>query len=137
MSIVSKISGAVGGASKSVSDKTKNLSDASNLKNKILYEEERIVEIFTEIGQKYYKDRTSDTSKLDSLCEDIDTRRRRIMKMRVEYNQIKGYKVCPKCGTKLTDKFQFCGKCGAKLPDMDDENFSKLNIEGFYDEDNQ
>lgn len=124
----------IGGAGKTVSDKTKNMSDTSNLKNKILYEEERIVEIFTEIGQKYYKNPDGDHSKLKELCADIDTRRRRIMKMRVEFNQIKGYKVCPKCGTKLTDKFQFCGKCGSKLPDMSDENFSTLNIEGFYDE---
>lgn len=125
----------IGGASKSVSDKTKSMSDAGNLKNKILYEEERIVEIFAEIGQKYYKDAKANAAKMDDLCADIDTRRRRIMKMKVEYNQIKGYKICPKCGTKLTDKFQFCGKCGSKLPDMEDENFTSLNIEGFYDED--
>ena len=72
---------------------------------------------------------------MDEFCADIDTRRRRIMKMKVEFNQLKGYKVCPKCGTRLTDKFQFCGKCGAKLPDMDDDSSSNLNIEGFYDED--
>ena len=40
-------------ASKGVSDKAKNISEANNLKRKILYEEERIVEIFTDIGKKY------------------------------------------------------------------------------------
>ena len=106
----------IGGAGKSVTDKTKSMSDAGNLKNKILYEEERIIEIFQEIGKLYYKDPKANVAKMDEFCADIDTRRRRIMKMKVEYNQIKGYKVCPKCGTRLTDKFQFCGKCGAKLP---------------------
>lgn len=125
----------IGGAGKSVTDKTKSMSDAGNLKNKILYEEERIIEIFQEIGKLYYKDPKANVAKMDEFCADIDTRRRRIMKMKVEYNQIKGYKVCPKCGTRLTDKFQFCGKCGAKLPDMDDESYSALNMEGFYEED--
>lgn len=125
----------IGGAGKSVTDKTKSMSDAGNLKNKILYEEERIIEIFQEIGKLYYKDPKANVAKMDEFCADIDTRRRRIMKMKVEFNQLKGYKVCPKCGTRLTDKFQFCGKCGAKLPDMDDDSSSNLNIEGFYDED--
>ncbi|MCD7890369.1 MAG: zinc-ribbon domain-containing protein [Ruminococcus sp.] len=48
--------------------------------------------------------------------------------MRLELNQMKGYKICPKCGTKLTDKFQFCGKCGTKLLDINDDDFSVSEI---------
>ncbi len=109
--------------------------DVGNLKTKILYEEERIVEIFTEIGKKFYKDPDGDHDKLKELCEDIDSRRRRIIKMKFELNQYKGYKICLQCGTRLTDKFQFCGKCGAKLPDVTDDSFSSLDLEGFYKED--
>ena len=36
--------------SKGVNDKAKSISEANNLKRKILYEEERLVEIFTDIG---------------------------------------------------------------------------------------
>ena len=39
-------------ASRGVSEKAKNISEGNNLKRKILYEEERIVEIFTDIGKK-------------------------------------------------------------------------------------
>ena len=42
-------------ASRGVSEKAKSISEANNLKRKILYEEERIVEIFTDLGKKYYK----------------------------------------------------------------------------------
>ena len=42
MSIFDKI----GDVSKGASDKAKSISEANNLKRKILYEEERIVEIF-------------------------------------------------------------------------------------------
>lgn len=71
-------------ASKGVSDKAKNISEANNLKRKILYEEERIVEIFTDIGKKYYKNPDEDPKTFKVLCDDIDTRRRRIKKMRFE-----------------------------------------------------
>lgn len=126
----------IGGASKGVSDKAKNVSDAGNLKNKILYEQERIEEIFADIGRAFYEDPDGDLAKLRELCEDINVRRRRIMKMKFELNQMKGYKICPKCGVKLTDKFQFCGKCGAKLPDVSDEDFSAIDMDVLYNGNN-
>ena len=51
MGILNKIGEAASSASRNVNEKTKNMSDTSNLKRKILYEEERIVEIFTDIGK--------------------------------------------------------------------------------------
>ena len=118
--------------SKGVNDKAKSISEANNLKRKILYEEERIVEIFTDIGKKYYKNPNEDPNVLKVLCDDIDTRRRRIKRMRYEFNQIKGYKICPKCGAEVNDKFQFCCVCGARLPDVDDEDFSSLESNDYY-----
>ena len=118
--------------SKGVNVKAKSISEANNLKRKILYEEERIVEIFTDIGKKYYKNPNEDPNVLKVLCDDIDTRRRRIKRMRYEFNQIKGYKICPKCGAEVNDKFQFCGVCGARLPDVDDEDFSSLESNDYY-----
>ena len=118
--------------SKGVNDKAKSISEANNLKRKILYEEERIVEIFTDIGKKYYKNPNEDPNVLKVLCDDIDTRRRRIKRMRYEFNQIKGYKICPKCGAEVNDKFRFCGVCGARLPDVDDEDFSSLESNDYY-----
>ena len=78
--------------SRGVSEKTKNISEGNNLKRKILYEEERIVEIFTDIGKKYYKNPNEDPAALKVLCDYIDTRRSTIKKMRYELNQIRGYK---------------------------------------------
>ena len=128
MGILDKLSDAQRG----VSNKTKEMSEASNLKRKILYEEERIVEIFEEIGKKYYPD--EDPNVFRVLCEDIDTRRRRIKKMRYELNQIRGYKICPKCDAEVNEKFQFCGRCGARLPDPEDEDFTSLEANDYYTE---
>ena len=68
------------------------------------------------------------------LCEDIDTRRRRIKKMRFELNQIRGYKICPKCDAEVNERFQFCGRCGARLPDPEDEDFTSLEPNDYYTE---
>ena len=113
----------LGDVSKGASDKAKNIAEANNLKRKILYEEERIVEIFGDIGKKYYKTRNEDPDGLKALCDDIDTRIRRIKKMRFELNGIRGYKICPKCNAEVNERFQFCGRCGARLPDIEDDNF--------------
>lgn len=124
----------LGNVSRGASDKAKNISEANNLKRKILYEEERIVEIFTDLGKKYYKNPNEDPANLKVLCDDIDTRRRRIKKMRFELNGIRGYKICPKCDAEVNERFQFCGRCGARLPDIDDDDFLSLESNDYYTE---
>ena len=120
MSIFNKIGGVASDVSRNVNEKTKNISDTSNLKRKILYEEERIMEIFTDIGKTYYK--TPDNiEELKAYCEDIDTRKKRIKKMRFELQTKRGIRICPNCQSEVEDKFQFCGVCGAKLPASEDD----------------
>lgn len=121
-------------AQRVVAEKSKTAAEASNLKRKILYEEERIVEIFADIGKKYYKNPNDDPASFKILCDDIDTRRRRIKRMRYELNNIRGYKICPKCDAEVNDRFQFCGRCGARLPEVDDTDFSSLEPNDYYTE---
>lgn len=104
----------ISGASKGVSDMSRTASDTSNLKKKIMYEQERIQEVMLEIGKHYYADPKGDYS---ALCADIDDRKRRINSMKNELQSLKGVRVCSKCGTRFDEKytFEFCGKCGAKL----------------------
>lgn len=120
MGIINKLGDVASGVSRNVNEKTKNMSDTSNLKRKIHYEEERIMEIFADIGMTYYKN-PENTEEMKACCDDIDTRKRRIKKMRFELQGIKGIKICPKCQSEVQEKFQFCGVCGAKLPTSDDD----------------
>ena len=113
MSIFDKVSD----MGRGLSEKASNVSEVSNLKRKILYEEERIVEIFADLGKKYYKNPDEDPSVFRALCDDIDARRRRIKKMKFELNTLRGYKMCPKCDAENSEKNIFCGVCGARLPD--------------------
>lgn len=122
------------GAVVNAAGKAKNANEVSNLKRKILYEEERIVEVFAELGKKYYKNPEEDPAVLKAFCDDVDTRRRRIKQMRFELNNIRGYKVCPKCNSEVNEKFQFCGVCGARLPEDEDEDFNSLDSTDYYTE---
>lgn len=117
----------VNDASRGISEKAKGISELGNLKRKILYEEERIVEIFADIGKLYYKGRDENLDEITVLCTDVDTRRRRIKKLKMEFYNIKGFKICPDCGAEVIDKFKFCNVCGAKILTPEDEDF-------FYDE---
>lgn len=114
------VMGNIGSTASGVADKAKNISEVGNLKRKIAYEEERIVEIFADIGKSLYENRNQDMKAFLPLCDDIDVRKRRIKKMRLEMNEIRGVKLCETCGTEVNEKFIYCGVCGAKLPSSHD-----------------
>ena len=111
----------VGETINTTADKAKSISELGNLKKRLQYEEERIEEIFSEIGKKYFEEPVQNKKLLDSLCEDIVTRQKRIKRMNFELNELKGIKVCEHCGTQIDEKFMFCGVCGAKLPSFVDD----------------
>lgn len=127
-----KIFERVGESGKGVADRAKNITEISNMKRKIVYEEERINEIFADIGKKYYKGRLNAVNDFDAICDDIDTRRLRIKKMKYEINLMRGFKVCIKCDSEISEKFMYCGVCGAKLPSPDDDNFAMLDDDDYF-----
>ena len=113
---IADVVGSIGSTATGVADKAKSISEVGNLKRKIAYEEERIVEIFADIGKSLYENRNQDLSAFAPLCDDMDVRKRRIKRMRLEMNEIRGVKLCETCGTEVDEKYQYCGVCGAKLP---------------------
>ena len=121
-------------AGRGVTEKMGSISEVNNLKRKILDEEERIVEIFADLGKRYYKNPDEDPAVFRALCDDIDARRRRIKKMKFELNTLRGYKMCPKCDAENSEKNIFCGVCGARLPDPEDEDFTALEENDYYTE---
>ena len=104
-----------GDVQKNISNKTKNVSESNNLKKKIKYEQDRIQEIFLQIGEGFYNDKNGDHKEIIKLCKDVDDRKRRIKNMKVEANALKGIRICPKCNSKFDDTQEYCGHCGTKL----------------------
>lgn len=110
----------VNAVSRSATEMSKSAAETSNLKKKIAYEQERIVELMQEIGKTFYENQMGDHAKEIELCKDIDDRRRRIVSMQGDLSSLKGFRICGQCGAKFDDKytFGFCGNCGAKLDDL-------------------
>lgn len=67
MRILDKVTGAI----KSVTDKTKLTVDVENLKAKIFYEEERIVEILAEIGKNFYKNLDDGKRQVETIVAEL------------------------------------------------------------------
>ena len=111
----------VNAVSRSVSEIGSSAAETSNLKKKIAYEQERIVELMQEIGQKFYESQDGDHAAEKELCKDIDDRKRRIASMMGELSSLKGICICGQCGARFDEKytFGFFGNCGTKLADMD------------------
>lgn len=100
----------------STGEKAKNMTEVSSLRKKIRQEEQRLQEIYAEIGKKYYEERENDLTNINFLCEDIDTRLSKIARVKKKINMLCGVKTCEKCGAEVDNKFSFCGVCGAALP---------------------
>ncbi len=111
----------VNAVSRSATEMSKSAAETSNLKKKIAYEQERIVELMQEIGKTFYENPDGDHKVERELCADIDDRKRRIASMQGDLSSLKGIRICGQCGARFDEKytFGFCGNCGAKLADVD------------------
>lgn len=123
MELFDKVGSVIGGTNRLMSNKVKKVSKVSNLKNKIAYEEERIYEIWAEMGKSFYLDSERSAENLTKYCDDIDLRRMRIKKMTYELKTLKGKKFCASCGFDVDDMCQFCSRCGKKILSPDDHEF--------------
>lgn len=111
----------VSAVSRGATEMSKSAAETSNLKKKIAYEQERIVELMQEIGKTFYENQDGDHRAEKELCADIDDRKRRIASMQGDLSSLKGIRICGQCGARFDEKytFGFCGNCGAKLADAE------------------
>lgn len=123
MELFDKVGSMLDDTNRLMSGKMKNLSKVSNLKSKIAYEEERIYEIWAEMGKTFYLDPERSAENLLKYCADIDARRIRIKKMTYELKSLKGKKFCASCGFDVDDMCQFCSRCGKKILSPEDNDF--------------
>lgn len=119
MGIFEKVSETISSTSRDMANKARTVADVSKLKHQIFIEEEKIKDIYTELGKKYYKDNGSNPAeKYAPFCDEAYITKARIEKLKQQIYSIKGIKVCEKCGAEVDEEYQFCGICGAKLPEV-------------------
>ena len=115
MAFFDKLSETLTNASKDVSQKAKDLSGVAKLTMDIHTKEDQVQKMYAQIGKLYFEshkdDETTDYEQMSQIKDTLAT----IEDMKKELNELKGTKVCPRCGQEVKAADAYCKSCGAKL----------------------
>lgn len=101
---------------KAIGDKTKQVSEATQLSYKISVAEREKETLFAVLGKSVYEQARSDSlSPYFGKCEEISAKQDEIDEMKKKLDVLKGIVICQSCGAECGKDNDFCGKCGAKL----------------------
>lgn len=101
---------------KVIGDKTKQVSETTQLSYKISVAEKEKETLFAVLGKSVYEQAKSDSlSPFFGKCEEISAKQDEIDEMKKKLDAIKGIIICPNCGASCDKENDFCGKCGTKL----------------------
>lgn len=117
MAFFDKLSETLTNASKDVSQKAKDFSGVAKLTMDIHTKEDQLQKMYAQIGKLYFEshkdDETADYEQMSQIKDTLAT----IEDMKKELNELKGTKVCPRCGQEVKMADIYCKSCGAKLED--------------------
>ena len=110
-------------------EKATTISEELKLKSKINSLEEKIFQIYAEVGEIVYNEIKDgkDVSKEEVAvkCEDISRKKDEISKLKSELLTVKKIKKCVNCGVELEIESEFCSKCGSKQPKVEKVEIKK------------
>lgn len=99
-----------------VSKKAKEMSEIVSLKNQIRTQENQLNEIYASIGKKLFEaHKDEEDNEFAADFESIKTAVAGIATLNEQIREIKGTKVCSKCGASVETEASFCPTCGEKL----------------------
>lgn len=107
----------VGDAAQSAAKKSNEFMEVNKLNSNINSEEDKIKELFLQIGESVYKKYCSNNEKDENyidIFEQIKAHEDNIINLRMRVSEIKKVKVCPQCKNEVDLSITFCPKCGAK-----------------------
>ena len=103
---------------KGVTKTSGELLKSTKLSLALASEEDKLKQIYMEIGKKVheiYQYGGSLGKFFDEKYEEIQTAQAGIQGIKSQLDTIKGVKPCPKCGTSVERSAGFCPKCGAQM----------------------
>ncbi|MCI5751098.1 MAG: zinc ribbon domain-containing protein [Oscillospiraceae bacterium] len=101
---------------KAIGDKTKQVSETTQLSYKISVAEKEKETLFAVLGKSVYEEAKADSlSPFFGKCEEISAKQDEIDEMKKKLDIIKGVIICSNCGAECDKDNDFCGKCGSKL----------------------
>ena len=78
--------------------------------------EGKIREIYTEIGERYYKSETDMTrEEFSDLFEKIQYQQKEMADLKKKLQDLKGVEICKSCGEEISRGSKFCKWCGASI----------------------
>ena len=120
MAFFDKLSETLTNASKDVSQKAKDLSGVAKLTMDIHTKEDQVQKMYAQIGELYFEEHKNDETAAYEQMAQIKETLSVIEDMKKELSELKGVKICPRCGKEISKEDTYCKSCGAKLED--DEN---------------
>lgn len=94
----------------------KDFADTARLNSLISEEQEKITGLYAQIGRFVFEHSSEITeSPVRDLCDAVTAAHGRLAKHQAEIQQIKGVKVCSKCGAEVPVTLAFCYGCGAAI----------------------
>lgn len=119
MGFFDKLSDIVSTTGKELNKKAKDLVSTSKLESQISLEEEKIHNIYVQIGTEYYDQYKKDpVNPYAQLCEQITASKNTIEELKKEVEKLKGLQRCPSCGAAVSIEAAFCPACGTKMPEV-------------------
>ena len=119
MAFFDKLSETLVNASKDVSQKAKDLSGTAKLTMDIHTKEDQVQKMYAQIGKLYFEEHKDDDPAVYEQMTQIKEALAVIEDMKKELMELKGAKVCPRCGQEVKAADAYCKNCGAKMEDED------------------
>lgn len=117
MAFFDKLSETLVNASKDVSQKAKDLSGTAKLTMDIHAKEDQVQKMYAQIGKRYFEEHKDDEQAAYEEMAQIKEMLTVIEDMKKELMELKGAKVCPRCGQEVKAEDAYCKSCGAKIED--------------------
>ncbi|MBO5154069.1 MAG: zinc ribbon domain-containing protein [Eubacterium sp.] len=117
MAFFDKLSETLTNASKDVSQKAKDLSGVAKLTMDIHTKEDQVQKLYAQIGKLYFDEHKDEEPAAYEQMPQIKETLTVIEDMKKELMELKGAKVCPRCGQEVKAADAYCKNCGAKMED--------------------